>query len=277
MEEGGVVLMKGLVGHEFDEDIDNGFRPAGLMRLSHTEVDQVVMLKDHSKVFDSGSATHRLTLYRSQKSNALVFGAGTCQWSWGLDRCHDSPAGIPAHVANPYVTRVGKDLSAPDQTVQQATANLFADMGVLPSTPLPFMRFDDGMPVVDHAGPMSVVDHIAIGAGGEDFTNSTDGGKGVVTLFGSASLLSQTPAAMIAAVEVSVDGGKSWHPATGMAEQDGLRRWQCSLTCPLPEGGGSLPEGDGNKDLVRCRAVDDLGVIGPVIVACATHKKAARL
>ena len=35
------VLLKGLLGHEWDEDIDNGFRPAGLQRLSETIVDNV--------------------------------------------------------------------------------------------------------------------------------------------------------------------------------------------------------------------------------------------
>ena len=136
-EQRGVKLLKGLIGHEFDEDIDNGFRPPGLMRLSRTTIDNVVYLQDHAKVFDTGSATHSLTLYRAP-SGALVFGAGTCQWSCkaphvslasglhssqdanpmplltgGLDPHHDSPAGVPPHVANPYVTRVGRDLAGP--------------------------------------------------------------------------------------------------------------------------------------------------------------------
>eukprot|EP01043_Picozoa_sp_COSAG02_P062348 COSAG02_NODE_8579_length_2516_cov_1.680596_2_plen_671_part_01 len=142
--QSGVVLLKGLIGHEFDEDVDNGVRPAGLMRLSRTTIDNVVYLQDHSKVFDTGSATHTLTLYRAQ-SGALVFGAGTCQWSWGLDPHHDSPAGVPPHVANPYVTRVGRDLAAPDHSVQQSTVNLFIDMGVPPpATPLSSLIIDTG-------------------------------------------------------------------------------------------------------------------------------------
>ena len=35
-----------------------------------------------------GTATHSLTLYRAP-SGALVFGAGTVQWAWGLDDVHD--------------------------------------------------------------------------------------------------------------------------------------------------------------------------------------------
>ena len=56
-----------------------------------------------------------MSLYRAP-SGALVFGAGTVQWAWGLDGTHD---------------RGG---STPDVKVQQATVNLFADMGVQPGS-----------------------------------------------------------------------------------------------------------------------------------------------
>jgi hypothetical protein len=59
--------------------------------------------------------THKLSLYR-HSSGALVFGAGTCQWSWGLDGEHWGG---------------GTSVSA---EMQQATVNLFADMGVQPGT-----------------------------------------------------------------------------------------------------------------------------------------------
>ena len=76
------VLLKGLLGHEWDEDLDNGFRPPGLFRLSETTIDNVPYVQDCGSVFDSGTATHHLTLYR-HASGALVFGAGTVQWAWG--------------------------------------------------------------------------------------------------------------------------------------------------------------------------------------------------
>ena len=47
-----------------------------------------------------------------------MFGAGTVQWSWGLDG--GNPTG-----------------QAPDPTMQQATVNLLADMGAQPATLLP--------------------------------------------------------------------------------------------------------------------------------------------
>jgi len=63
----------------------------------------------------NGIATHHLTLYRAS-SGALVFGAGTIYWAWGLDSIHAIP-GAPT-----------------DPNMQQATVNLLADMGSQPAT-----------------------------------------------------------------------------------------------------------------------------------------------
>ena len=52
-------------------------------------------------------------MYRAA-SGALVFGAGTVQWAYGLD-------GITT-------------LTQPDKNMRQATVNLFADMGAQPAT-----------------------------------------------------------------------------------------------------------------------------------------------
>jgi hypothetical protein len=200
----GVVLLKGLIGHEFDEDVDNGARPPGLMRLSKTTIDNVVYLQDHSKVFDTGSATHTLTLYRAQ-SGALVFGAGTCQWSWGLDPCHDSPAGVPPHLANVYVTRVGRDLAAPDHSVQQSTVNLFLDMGVPPpATPMGSLVIDDNAKPCagKHEPPTSEVNSVRV-----------DTEHGVVVAVGVAKV-PLGAGTTVAAVECSTDG-ITWHPADG--------------------------------------------------------------
>ncbi|OLD19649.1 MAG: hypothetical protein AUJ01_05595 [Acidobacteria bacterium 13_1_40CM_3_65_5] len=88
------------------------------MHLSSTTVDGVQKILDFGATTGTGSATHSLTLYR-HNSGAFVFGAGTVQWSWGLDDKHDR--GAPeAHV--------------PDQAIQQSTVNLLADMGAQPAT-----------------------------------------------------------------------------------------------------------------------------------------------
>ena len=117
---------KGVLGHEFDSDIDNGFRPEGLIRLSETTVDNVQYIHDHGSVFDTGTAVHHLTLYRSLKSNALVWGTGMVQWVWGLDNHHD--INDPQR-ANQYNIRVAADTDQPDPVVRQATVNMLADMG----------------------------------------------------------------------------------------------------------------------------------------------------
>ena len=94
-------LPAGTLGHEWDEDRDNGFRPAGRMRLSSTTLAVDKYIQDNGSVYAPGTATHSLSLYRAA-SGALVFGAGTVQWAWGLDDVHDvfivesaAPAGWP--------------------------------------------------------------------------------------------------------------------------------------------------------------------------------------
>ena len=103
----------GTLGYEWDSDLDNGSRPAGLIRLSDTTVANVDKLQDYGSSYASDTANHALTMYR-HSSGARVFGAGTIQWSWGLDATHDR-AGTPI-----------------DQRMQQATVDLFADMNVQP-------------------------------------------------------------------------------------------------------------------------------------------------
>ena len=105
-----MIRLKGMIGHEFDQDIDNGFRPSGLMRLSETLIHNVQLLIDHGSLFDTGTATHHLVLYRTSKGS-LVFGAGTVQYVWALDPFHDSPTGLPNMVENVYDTRLNMDLS----------------------------------------------------------------------------------------------------------------------------------------------------------------------
>ena len=83
--------------------------------MSSTTVNVPQRILDQGSNYGPGTATHSLTLYK-HASGALVFGAGTVQWMWGLDSNHDR----------------GSD--APDVRMQQATVNLFADMGVQPDS-----------------------------------------------------------------------------------------------------------------------------------------------
>jgi hypothetical protein len=113
------VLGDGILGHEWNEDLDNGFRPAGVIRLSETTVDNVQYIQDYGTVYDSGTATHHLTLYRA-RSGALVFCAGTVQWAWGLDPHHDTETGVPPERMTANAIRVGVDLKGAVRAIQQA-------------------------------------------------------------------------------------------------------------------------------------------------------------
>ena len=105
IEDKYIVKKPGILGHEIDEDIDNGFRPAGLFHMSSTTVQNVLMIQDYGANYDTGTAHHHLTMYKS-KSGSLVFGAGTCQWSWGLDEHHDHDR---PHLSNENNIRVDTD------------------------------------------------------------------------------------------------------------------------------------------------------------------------
>ncbi|MEV4348600.1 DUF4082 domain-containing protein [Actinoplanes sp. NPDC049596] len=178
-------LGSGTVGYEWDEDADNGARPRGLIKLSTTTASGLDVLQDYGSTYATGSATHNLTLYRAP-SGALVFGAGTVQWSWGLDSNHDRGSG------------------AASTPMKQATVNLLADMGVQPGT------LQAGLTAAtastDTVGPAAVITTPATGA-------TVPAGSPTV-ISGTAT---DTGGGVVGGVEVSTDNGTTWHPATGRA------------------------------------------------------------
>jgi hypothetical protein len=180
---GGVVTMTpGTIGYEWDEDLDNGARPAGLIDMSTTTSAGLQVLLDQGSNYGDGSGTHHLTLYRAP-SGALVFGAGTVQWSWGLDANHDR----------------GSDPA--DPAMQQATVNLFADMGAQPATLVSGLAA--GVASTDAVPPSAAINAPLAG------TTVHSGAS--VTVAGSAADVG----GVVGGVEVSTDGGATWHPATG--------------------------------------------------------------
>jgi hypothetical protein len=181
----------GTLGYEWDVDQDNGFRPAGRIPLSSTTVNGLEVFNDYgTHVEEHGIASHSLSLYRAP-SGALVFGAGTVQWSWGLDNTNAWDGGSTDPTENP-----------PDVNMEQATVNLLAEMGAQPSTLQ--SNLVPATETTDHTPPTATV------------TSPTPGkqlkGSETVTISGAAA---DTGGGVVAAVEVSTDGGKTWHPATG--------------------------------------------------------------
>ncbi len=250
LEEGAhVALANGFLGHEWDEDLDNGFRPAGLIRMSETTVDGVRYPMDWGSVYDSGTATHALTLYRAP-SGALVFGCGCVQYSWGLDNFHDHPTAVrgrgngrPDLNLNPYSHRVGVDPYGPETAIQQATVNLFADMGLQPAN----LQSDlvRATASTDKAAPQSRV--VSPAGDAEAVTGP------IVTIAGAAS---DEGGGVVAGIEVSVDGGMTWHRATG-AEQ-----WSYDW---------HVPDGVGMATILSRASDDSLNLEAPVGGVTVAH------
>jgi hypothetical protein len=214
----------GTLGYEWDVDTDNGFRPAGQFQLSSTTNTNAEIFTDYGSTTKlGGTATHNLVMYKAA-SGALVFGAGTVQWAWGLDN-----------------TWTG---AGTDRTMQQATVNLFADMGAQPFSLISGLVA--ASPSVDTTAPTS---HITSPAPGANLTDSSS-----VTIQGTAS---DTGGGVVAGVEVSTDGGSTWHPANGTTN------WSYTWSAHA-----------GTSVTLKSRAVDDSGNLesaasGPTInVAC---------
>ncbi len=131
-----------VIGYEWDEDLDNGSRPPGPFRVSQT-AGTGDRITDYGTNYAQGAATHSMTLYK-HASGALVFGAGTIQWAWALDSEHD------------------RGSAAADTAAQQATVNLFADMGVQPTTLRPGLVAATAS--TDTTAPTSAITSPAAGA-----------------------------------------------------------------------------------------------------------------
>jgi hypothetical protein len=209
-------LTDGLLGYEWDSSPDNGFMPAGLIDLSSSTYTEPTYNTDWGSVDATGTATHNLVEYRNPTSGALVFGAGTVFWSWGLSDQHDN---------SPYAG------GAPDPNVQQAMVNLFADMGVQPQTLQASLVIASQS--TDHTPPTSHISTVSS-------TNVVEGQT--VTVAGTAT---DAGGGVIGGVQVSSDGGKTWHPASGQVGS-ASGNWTYSFTAPAA-----------GTYAIESRAVDD--------------------
>ncbi|WP_341486477.1 DUF4082 domain-containing protein [Pararhizobium sp. A13] len=176
-------LVRNLLGYEWDSDVENGFRPAGMVDLSLSTVSVDTYLRDYGTTLGTADVTHSLTMYRAE-SGALVFGAGTVFWSWGLNAQHEGPA------------------TPTDRNVQQSMINMFADMGIQPTTIDASLVLATQSP--DQTKPVSTISSPNIGA------SFVEGQR--VTVTGTAQ---DFGGGIIAGVEVSTDGGAHWFKASG--------------------------------------------------------------
>ena len=209
------------LGYEWDSDVDNGYRPAGEIDMSQTCENPVSQrLLTVREEFVSDKACNSLTLYRAS-SGALVFDAGTIQWAWGLESDHDGDA-----------------TPDPDPAMQQATVNLFADMGVQPAT----LESDlvTGVQSHDTTAPTSTITSPSAGA--------TFGNSSTVTITGTAT---DSGGGVVAGVEVSTDGGSTWHPVTSISAANTSVTWSYTWSAA---GNGPVS--------IKSRATDDSANMG---------------
>ncbi|MFI5762199.1 DUF4082 domain-containing protein [Streptomyces sp. NPDC051563] len=210
----------GTLGYEWDSDVEDAARPPGQIAMSSTTVDITdgKYRLDYGNTYGNGTATHSLVAFRDQTSNALVFGSGTVQWSWGLT---NMPTGNPDDAV---VTE--------DKRMQQATVNIFADMGVQPKSLQSNLLLATAS--ADHTGPAITVTSPA--------ANATVPALRPVTITGTAT---DSGGGVVARVEVSTDGGTTWKATTGVGS------WTYKWTPTVP---GSAQ--------IKVRAVDDSVNIG---------------
>jgi hypothetical protein len=178
------------LGREWDEDLDNGSRPPGLIDLSSMTTAVNTLLLDYGNTYGPGTATHSLTLYR-HPSGALVFGAGDIEYSWNLDANHWN--------ANPQ----SSPIPPADPRLQQATVNLLSDMGVAPGSIQPGL-----LPATTSTDTIPPISTITYPANGSILTPNDP-----VLISGTATDVS----GVVANLEVSTDGGATWHRAQGTA------------------------------------------------------------
>jgi hypothetical protein len=202
-------LTPGTLGYEWDVDVDNGSRPPGIVWGSTTQATEPNTLEVYGETTGPANVTHHLTMYKAP-SGALVFDAGTMQWSWNL---------------------LGTSSAGPNVSAEQATVNLLADMGAQPATPQ-----SDLTPATASTDTTPPTSTITAPAPGTVFAQGS-----TVNVTGTAV---DTGGGVVGGVEVSTDGGSTWHPTTG--------RESWSYTGAI---GGTGPV------RIMSRAVDDSGNI----------------
>lgn len=207
-----------MVGYEADIDMDNGYRPVGLVKLSSTHITGAWRLgSPYGEQYDStsGDEDHHMVFYRT-RGGSYVWATGLIFFAFALDNVHD---------------RYGNNDHRADPVLQQATVNMLADMKVQPATLAGGLS--PASATTDLQKPGSVLSNLI--SGQTVFMDNE------VELRGTARDIG----GVVGAVDVSTDGGATWHPATWNAATDQWSyRWAPTMFGPAT---------------IRTRAVDDSG------------------
>jgi YD repeat-containing protein len=138
-ETGSTSINSKLIGWEWDSIPTQAQylskQPSGVKRVSLTEVGTAPSppewIQDEGLLYSStpppGQPTGVAAVKYTAASGALVFAAGTNQWSWGL---------APHYLDKPSESYEDPPVDLSDSRIQQATYNILADGGVEPLTPI---------------------------------------------------------------------------------------------------------------------------------------------
>lgn len=112
----GNFTVNGIIGFEADEMLPTQPEGSHITLANHTFNIDGKRADDNGQSYNGNGDLNWGVVSQRYASGAVVVGFGTCQWSWGLDATHD---------------RGGNYTNA---NMQQATLNLFADLGAVPAT-----------------------------------------------------------------------------------------------------------------------------------------------
>ena len=143
---------------------------------------------------------------------------GTVQWSWGLNSNHDG------------------DQVATSPAMQQATVNLLADMGRCAGITCFRPDLRPSSPPTPPRPPRQITSPSA---------GATVANGSTVTVSGTAT---DSGGGVVAGVEVSTDGGSTWHPATTMSTAAASVTWSYTWSAA---GSGPVT--------IKSRATNDSG------------------
>ena len=193
------VLGYGILGHEWNEDLDNGFRPAGLMRMSETTVNNVPYIQDFGTVYvgrhgdASPDAVPRAERRAGLQRRHGAVGVGARSESRHRDR---HPAGARQRQQHPHRRRsqgAGARDSAGDDEPVRGHGRAAGDAGRT--------ALSRATASTDKTPPVSRVDPARR--------------EQLATAPSRSAAPRPTAGGVVAGVEVSVDGGRTWHPAEG--------------------------------------------------------------
>ena len=174
----------------------------GLFRLSETTIDNVPYVQDCGSVYDSGTATHHLTLYRHESGANRLRRPVPCSGHGASTPTTDTETGMPPETAE-RGHDAGRGRSERPRTAMSARRRSTSSRTWGSSRRRSRRTSSAG-------SPRRIASRRS--------RASTSRGRALPCLrdrYGSRGVAQDPGGGCVAAVEVSVDGGATWHPAEG--------------------------------------------------------------